>query len=455
MKTLSRYLVFLLIVLTGISCSHKRYTKKAAEFESQGMYQEATDWYYQALIAKRDYLEAQMGLKRTGQRVIDKTYGDFMSAYNQGNNKQAVYFFLEAEKFEKKLADMDIQLVVPPYYEEYYNEVKSTYLDDQYFSGVKKLNDEDFSGAEKIFREIVTIDAAYKDSKEKLNISIYEPKHRQASNYMGNKKYRTAYYIFEDIIKNYGNYKESVDLKNECQEKATIRIAVQDIKNHSSKPELSSQIKSKIISGLNSSNDPFIKIVEMPKTSTSRLSTSGVSRESTLTKSIQPDAIVKGTIHSFTYDMGRLQKEDKRGYLEVKTQYKDSEGNTKTKTSYDKVSYQEFKMQRSVIMKFDVTMVDTRTSEILMTKSFNLTNKDAIHYAKYEGKKSALIPGYWKNKNTNSDEDVISNSRSERRELQELLKSRQKIKTFEALSSELLDEVTSNTVDNIVKYNPE
>ncbi|MEA1873939.1 MAG: hypothetical protein U9N51_05865 [Bacteroidota bacterium] len=446
MRNFTKYFVFILILLVGASCSHKRFARKASKFEEQGMYQEASDLYYQSLIAKQSYIDAQVGLKRTGQRVVDKKYGNFMTAYNQGNNKQAVYHYLEAETFEDKLQQVDIDLTVPPYYEEYYNEVKGTYLDDQYFEGVKKLNNEDFSGAERIFVEIVKIEADYKDSKEKLNIAIYEPKYRQAVQYMGNKKYRSAYYLFDEIISNFGNYKESVDLKNESQKAATIRIAIQDIKNHSNKSELSSQIKSKIINGLNQSNDPFLKVVEYDASNRSAYGK---------TKSVQPDVLVKATIHSFNFDLGRLKKEVKRGYLEIKTSYKDSEGKTQTKTSYKKVKYQELSMQRAAMIKFDVSMVDTRTNEILLTKSFNLNNKDQIHYAKYDGKKQDLVPGYWKNENSDSDEDVIRTSYRKRKALQELLGARSKIKTMDALSEELINEVSAQTVKRIVNYNPE
>ncbi|MDA3912205.1 MAG: hypothetical protein PF448_12695 [Bacteroidales bacterium] len=445
MKNFTKYFVFILILLIGASCSHKRFAKKASKFEEQGMYQEASDLYYQSLIAKRSYIDAQVGLKRTGQRVVDKMYSNFMTAYNQGNNKQAVYHYIEAESFENKLKQVEINLVVPPYYTEYYNEVKGTYLDDQYFEGVKKLNNEDFSGAERIFAEIVKIEPDYKDSKEKLNIAIYEPKYRQAVQYMGNKKYRSAYYLFDEIIANFGNYKESSDLKNESQKAATIRIAIQDITNHSNKSELSSQIKSKIINGLNQSNDPFLKVIEYVSDS----------KYSKATKSTQPDAIVKATIHSFNFDLGRLKKETKRGYLEIKTRYKDGEGKTQTKTTYQKVQYEELSMQRSAMIKFDISMVDTRTNEILLTKSFNLNNKDQIHYAKYGGKKQDLVPGYWKNKSTESDEDVIRSGHRDRRALQDLLNARTKIKTMDALAEELINEVSAQTVNRIINYNPE
>jgi hypothetical protein len=452
MKTITRYLLFLLVALMSVSCAYKQYAKKAAKFEQQGQYQEASELYYQSLLKKSTYIESQMGLKRSGQRVIDKIYGDFMIAYNDGNNKQAVYYYIEAEKVEKKLATVKVELVVPPYYEEYYNEVKGSYLSDRYFEAEKMLTNKNYSGAEKIYREILKIDSDYKDSKDKLNIAVYEPKYQNAVTNMGNRKYRTAYYTFDDILKNYGNYKDCSDLKNESQKEATIKISIQNFKNHSTKSELDEQLKNDIIQLLNQENNPFIKIVEY-QSSKSLISSGSQSRNAV--KSIQSDAIIKGEILSFSYNMGKIKKTPKRGYLEVTTTYKDSEGESHTKTEYDKVSYNEYYMQRSVILKFNVSMIDTKTNQIVVSKSFNLTNKDEINYAKYEGNTKKLVPGYWKSLRSSSDEDVIKNSGAQIRELQSKLSARTKIKTYDALTNEIVNTVSSETVDKIIKYNPE
>jgi hypothetical protein len=444
MKHIYVLITLLLLMFSFSSCAYKRYAKKGAEFESQGMYQEATDMYYQSLISKPTHIESQMGLKRTGQRVVDNMYSNFMTAYNQGNNKEAVYHYLEAKKMEDKIKSVGINLTVPPYYSEYYSEVKSNYLEDRYFKAINKLNEEDFSAAREILSEIVKIDASYKDSKDKLLISIYEPKYRQANEYMGYQKYRSAYYLFDEIIRNYGDYKGSIDLKAEAQRKATIRIAIEDFQNYSGNTALNNQLKSKIINGINQSEDPFLQVIEYnPKASYQS------------SKTIQPDAIVKGSIHNLSVDLGRLSKEEKRGYLEITSSFKDSEGNTQTKTSYKKVTYDEFFMKRSVSIKFDMTMVDTRNNAVLVSKSINLINSDQIHYADYEGKKEDLVPGYWKNKLLNNDEDVIENSRRDRQALQELLNGRKQIRTIESLKEELIDAVSDQTVNNILKYNPE
>jgi hypothetical protein len=171
--------------------------------------------------------------------------------------------------------------------------------------------------------------------------------------------------------------------------------------------------------------------------------------------SIKPDAVLKGNILSYNYDMGRLQKENKCGYLKIVTTYKDSEGNTKTKTRYEKVTYEEYRMSRGVHINFNIKLVDTKSNEIMVSKNFNVKNQDHIHYAKYDGKDKDLVPGYWKHKNSDSDEDVIKDGRREINALQSLLSARTKIKTHDALANELMDDITGRIVEQVNNYNPE
>ncbi|MFP4663077.1 MAG: hypothetical protein ACLFM1_01495 [Bacteroidales bacterium] len=450
MKTITKLIFFALMVGLVSSCAHKRLAKKASEFEEKGMYTEASELYYQSVLKKSTFIDARLGLKRTGQRVVDSKFSEFTKAYDQGNNKQAVYYYLEARDYEKKLNSVGIELTVPPYYEEYYNEVKGTYLEDKYFDGEKFLNNDEFGKAEEVFREICEIDKNYKDATEKLKVAIYEPKYRNGMKNLGKGKYRSAYYLFDDVLKNYGDYKDASDLKAEALDKATIRIGVDDFKNSTKNQKIDEQLKSQIIQALNQSDNPFIKVVQYEtKSSRSR------SVRDSKNKNIQPDAILTGHVLSYNYDMGRLKKETKPGYLKVVTSYKDDEGNTKTRTRYEKVSYEEYSMSRGVSIDFNFQLVDTKNNEIIITRNINQTQKDHLHYADYDGKKKNLVPGYWKNKHSKSEEDVIKTDRNSLRNLHRLLSARKKIKTYETLTNELMEVITNKAATAVNDYNPE
>lgn len=141
-----------------------------------------------------------------------------------------MYFYQDAKAYYEKLNAVGVSLNFPSFYDEYYQEVKDTYLEDRYYEGSKLLSDERFSEAETIFKEIQKLQANYKDSKDKLIVAVNEPKYREGLRLMEANQYRKAYYIFDEIINNAGSYKSSYDLKSECLTKGTITIAIEKIK---------------------------------------------------------------------------------------------------------------------------------------------------------------------------------------------------------------------------------
>jgi len=121
----SRLLLFLVGILLLTSCASKRYAKKGAEFESAGYYEKAADMYYISVVKNSNNVNAQIGLKKTGQLTLDKKLGEFLSFYQTDQTKEAVYKYLEAKKFSDKLNLAGTNLNFPDHYTEYYNEVKS------------------------------------------------------------------------------------------------------------------------------------------------------------------------------------------------------------------------------------------------------------------------------------------------------------------------------------------
>lgn len=131
--------------------------------EALGQYADAADMFYYAVQAKRTNVEALAGLKRCGQMTLSKKLSEFNQAYNDSKNKEAVYFYQDAKAYYEKLNAVGVSLNFPSFYDEYYQEVKDTYLEDRYYEGSKLLSDERFSEAETIFKEIQKLQANYKD----------------------------------------------------------------------------------------------------------------------------------------------------------------------------------------------------------------------------------------------------------------------------------------------------
>lgn len=420
--------------------------------ESLGQYSDAADMFYQAVVIKKTNVEALDGLKRTGQMTLSKKLSDFNQAYNNQNNKEAVYYYQDAKAYFDKISAVGVQLNFPYFYNDYYNEVKDNYLEDMYFEGSTLLDQENFSQAETIFRSIVKLQENYKDSKDKLIVAVNEPKYREAVRLMENAQPRKAYYIFDEIIKNAGVYKSSHELKAECLTKGSITISVAEIKNLSSNVGIESILGSKIITNIQASGNPFIKLIDTQKSGKTLESI-----DSQTAKQITPNAILYCEITKLDYNKGQIQETEKRGYLRKKVKVLNQEtGVYETKTEYDKVTYMEYKMSRTVDITITYKLVNARTNEIYFTNSKTIQSRDEIYYAKYTGDINNLVPGYWKDIKIASPEDIINDNEKALAELKTLLNARSVIKENTTLTGEALDASAieiSNAVNNYVLEN--
>jgi len=435
----------LIAVLVLSSCMTRRLVREAEDLEKKGDYVSAAELYHQALSRRSSNDDARSGFRRTGTIVLQEKLSNFNRAYNDQRNREAVYNYLDAKDFYNKAKSVNVNLNFPSIYHEYYNEVKNLYLEDRYFEAYNHLQNESFSQAETIFREIIRLQPNYRDAREQLNIAIYEPVYRESLNLMDNREYRAAYFRLKEITNNLGTYKDSHELKRECIEKGSYTIAVAPIINNSSRRGIERNIESQIINKLNLINNPFLRLVDKTVVSQDEV-------ESTMV-AVAPDAILFSEINSFDYTPGRLEETEKRGYLKRVVEYKDDETDEiRRRTEYSKVTYSEFEQQRSVSMNFSYRLVDDRTGRILNSGTRTFRARDRIHYAVYGGDSDNLVPGYWKHRRRDSEEDVIRDSRRHVRDLQALLDSRKEIKSYETLVADIFESASEYVSSNINRY---
>lgn len=456
-------LLIIAFVFTAFSCASKRLTKKGQKHEAAGLYTDAAEFYYQALLKKDDNIDAKLGLKKAGQIVLDGKLGEFNKAYNMGNSKDAVYNYLESEKYFNKVKSVNIELVFPPHYKEYYNEVKNEHLNKQYKEGVRLLNEEKFAESEKIFQEILKIESKYKDVKDLIITARYEPIYRDAKNNIIKKKYRTAYYAFDNIIKGTGGYKDSEALKQDALKKGLMTIAILPFNSKLKRNDIVERVRTVVERDISKLDNPFVKIIDRTYTDKiiqeQELNLSGLTSNAEsieVGKILGAKTFLSATITKFAPRSGSLQKSKERGYVKKIIKYKDKEtGETKTKTEYNKVSYYEYEQVNSVKIEFQFKLISAETGEVLLSEYFTKKYRDKVHYARFKGDSKNLVPGYWESLKGKSSKDRIEDNRKDVNRLHRLLKASSKIKSTEKLTEELVDALAKFTADKIDVYNPD
>lgn len=451
---MKKILFILSIILLIAGCASKRYTKKAAKFEEAGLYEDAAEYYYEAVKKKDSNVDAKLGLRKTGQQTLDKKLADFSLAYKQADYKKAVYNYLNAEEYFNKVKTVKVDLEFPEYFKEYYEEAKGDYLNKKYADGLDKLNREDFSAALTVFIEIKNIDANYKDVQDLFITAKYEPMYRDASQYLETGLYRKAYYTYETIIAGAGTYKQSVALKDEAQEKGTISVLVTNLSYSNYRygktaSEITADLKGKLIE----LNNPFLKIIDPASLSASIYDNGQINMKAANLSGIQ--GILTGTITKVNASTGKLNKTENKAYIKEVTKTKDKEGKEIQTVKYYKTTYMEYEQVNSASFAIDFKLVSTEDNSVMVSDMISDNNTDRMHYATFSGDKNKLVPGYWKYKDRDSKEDIQKDNKSDINKLQNLLKADKSIKSAENLLSEIMNQSVAKVAQKIDKYNPE
>lgn len=451
---LSVLLLFFAISIVFSNCASKRYTKKALQFEEAGLYKDAADYYYLAVQKKASNVEAKLGLRKNGQLKLDNKLKKVNTAYKQANYEDVVYYYLDAESYFEKIETAGVELSVPELYESYYSEAKNDFLNALYVDGLEKLKREEFALAEGIFKEIKKVDRAYKDVAEKYIVAKYEPVYRNANSFMENELYQKAYYSYDEVLREAGNYKQALSLKKEAREKGTISIMVSNF-GYTNKAyyQTSSLITSGLKSQLIELNNPFITVIDEAAVKDHIYENGKINIQAANLAGIK--AILSGKVLNVKKVKGKLKKVTKPGYLKVYYKTKNSEGLEITKLDYKKTQYTQYNALNTAELQIDFSVVSTENNQVIISDIYKLSKGNKLNYATFSGDKSKLVPGYWKSKGSGSSQDIIRDNPGDNRTLKNLLQADQNIKPVSALLDELIDQSVINIVDKIDDYNPE
>ncbi|HRT80638.1 MAG TPA: hypothetical protein P5538_06840, partial [Bacteroidales bacterium] len=143
---------------------------------------------------------------------------------------------------------------------------------------------------------------------------------------------------------------------------------------------------------------------------------------------------------------------EKRGYLKKQVKVTNRETGEEVKIKYDKVTYKEFFMNRSVDLNFSYKLINGKTNVILKTASRNYIAKDEVNYARYQGDTKNLVPGYWKWLFISSSEDYISDNPESIKALQNLLNARSQIKDYKTLAEEVVNKTAAEISEAVIDY---
>ena len=455
LKNLSFLVLFILVSCTGT----KKMTKRALAFEQQGMYTEAANYFLEALRRKSTNIDAAMGLKRTGQLVLDDLLAAFFKSHTSKAYKTSVYTYLKAENYKSSAAVFKVSLEVPSYYPGYYKEDLAFYLAAIYDDAMSCLDKEEFDKGLSYLDEILRLDAAYKDVAELKTYARLEPVYRKANLALETKKFRSAYYLFGRTI----SYKDSDELKAYALKEAQYPIAMLPFENATTTANIHKSFESQFLNLFVKDKNPFIKIIDRVHIETvlneQELGLSGLVDSQTAAKAgdlFGAKALLVGRLVSYDAKFSVPKATKKKGW----ESYKQKKYNAATKeydlvTKYSKVKYNLFQGISYVNLTIEYKLISTETGEILATNLFTDKREDNVRYIEFDGNTKNLVSGTWVSSQTDSESDRKNTGYKDRKNIQGLLKANKNLRSKADLMSIALKNVSAKAVSEINSYNPE
>ena len=460
LKTISFFMILALLACSG----SKSMYKKGKKLDEAGLSYEAAHFYIQALQRNQRNDDAIIALKTTGQKVLDEMYAKFYQFYADRKDKDAVYAYLEAKNFKELVENLNVKLSEADYYEEYYNQVKENYIKELYLAAQTELDNENFAGAEVYLHEIQQLEPSYKDVDQLKRFAFVEPRYRKALDAYDNDKYRTAYFLFEEILEQAGDYKESRALKDISQENAQYTIGFVQFENKSGIDGVEATLSGIIMRDLMNSNDPFLRILDRSMTeriiNEQKLGMTGIIDEKTAAKAgelLGAKAILVGTVSSAVKKEGKLHSMRKKGYLgKPVTKVNAETGKKYTDMTYTKVYYTDYTKKNEVSCTFQYRLISAETGEILLSDVVTQHMEDEVAYSTFHGDSKYLYKGTWAHqKKVDKEGDKIYNSYSSKREIDRQLKADREVESAEILATRIYRKLAQQVAQKIKNFNPE
>lgn len=323
-------------------------------------------------------------------------------------------------------------------------------LNEQYKEGTLLLMDENFDAAATALGDVYRVNPGFQDVKIQYFEARNEPVYRRANDDLRAARCRSAWYGFDNVLKDAGNYKEAALLREKALACAQYPVAV-----HSGKmPNYSgdaAEFENAMIDNILKKNDRFLKIHKLSAVNSTLagfIKPGSTSPDRAMLKELHDRNGIKGllilTFSEYQKVDGKLEKYQRTGFERQKVKTPSGE----TVNQDKRVNYTEYQKNNFASISMSYQLISTQTGEILLSQRLSSSESDKMHYASYEGDARSLYPSIQSNNSYVIDERNYSS-------LQSLLRSDSGITPVDKLRDKLFTDLSGQIAAALNNFNPE
>ena len=436
------------IVATFSSCNGaKAYVKKAMKMEEAGMMEQASAHYFTALAKKPDNVDALVGLKRTGQIILNRHLARFDESQIRGDREGAISAFQNAENYNSAVTKVGVTLAFPEAKRALFVAVKNAHVEEIYVEANEHLEHNRYADALALFERIEELVPGFKDAAALGDYAFCKPTYESGNKAMVDGRYRTAYRLFNSVVHRDYSYQDAADRTAEALEAGLFTIALMKFENGSNRNNIHTKVSSYVEQKLMSSHDIFLKVVDRESIEMilqeQQLELSGLTSGAELEVGslLGAKAILKGTVVECFTSKSQLRYETKKGFEKYRVQKINAEGKKYYETKYRPATYKEYYRNSTAKITLSIKLISMETGTVLSSTTVNASKTDNIRYATYSGNNNSLYPERLGG--------AVDMSSSNRTQLQSLLNSRQSLVNESVLVDNCAKTISSKVLTEV------
>ena len=399
MRNIFIYLLIITFIFSACDAS-KKLVEQGNKYYLSGNFDDAANYYYNALLINPKNVEAQQALRKSGNNVLTAKFSAFGKLIVENNAEEAVRQYIANKNYYKRVQSVGVELDWPTMYNEVYEDIKNEYISKQYDEGLSLIQDKKYDRAELIFTNIANIDSTYKDATVLRARSIIEPLYLNGIKMMDAQNYKEAYRNFNKVMAQDKAYKNTPALLQETLKKASVGVGILPVQNQTQSEGFDQKLYQQIMAELVKTKSPFLQIVDRSSLekllSEQQLGMSGIIDPESAAKAgriIGLQFVLMTALSELQYESVGPQTDSIVAYQAfTETTTNSVSGLPQSVTRFKKVNYADTWQKRRVFYRVFYQLVSTQTAQVVASDVLTEEKNDESHQSFYKGDINSLYP---------------------------------------------------------------
>jgi tetratricopeptide (TPR) repeat protein len=378
------------LALLGACNPVGKMVKEGDQNRQVGKHEEASTFYYNALLRKPKNAKAREGLAISAQHVLNEKFTNFNKLVVENNVDEAMKTYKNAERYSKTAENIGVKIRWPTEYDEVYEDIRAEYIAKLYDEALVMMNDKRYEQAERQFERIAALDSSYKGITVLRLNTVLEPLYKTGVIQLSQDKYKLAYQTFSKIVKQDETFKDAKALQEEAINKATTTVGILPVKSHTDSSNAA--ILDELINERMMQNSfAYVKVLnskELKQNLESRgwASIADVDKAAEAGRNLGIKYVLLVVVKKVDYVEIPMTTEQKNAFEAFSENILNPyTGTYSAITKFRKVTYDDTYEQRSYSMEIQYQLISAADGKVVSGETIFPSQKDEQHQLVYKG----------------------------------------------------------------------